>query len=67
MATRGSDDASQWKTGLLIVAAVLGVGAVLGGAVLVADPGLVPYEEYVAGGVGAVLGFVIVSYALYGR
>lgn len=66
MATSSAAD-SQWKTGLVIVGAMVIVGAAIGGPLWAAD---VPGGELtaVAGAiVGAGLGFVIASYLLYGR
>ena len=57
---------SQWKTGLIIVAAILIVAAAFGGGLWALDLG-VPYVEYVGGAIGAVIGFVAVSYLMYGR
>lgn len=55
---------SQWKTGLVIVAAIVIVAAALGGGLWALD---VPYGQYIGGVVGAIVGFVAVSYAMYGR
>lgn len=69
MATSTTGDDS-WKTGLIIVAAMLVVGAVIGGALYAGDvPGgdLTTYVAIVGGVVGAAIGFVAASYALYGR
>lgn len=69
MATSTTGDDS-WKTGLIIVAAMLVVGAVIGGGIYAADvPGgeLTTYVAIVGGVVGAALGFVAASYTMYGR
>lgn len=69
MATSTTGDDS-WKTGLIIVAAMLVVGAAIGGGIYAADvPGGDPttYLAIVGGIVGAALGFVGASYVMYGR
>jgi len=66
MATSSADD-SQWKTGLIIVAAIAVVGAAIGVPLWVLEvPGL-PWSAFAGGVVGGVLGFVVASYVLYGR
>lgn len=66
MATSTSSD-SGYKTGLIIVAAMVVVGAILAGILWTLE---VPGGQWtvIGGGVvGAILGFVAVSYFMYGR
>lgn len=66
-ASRMSTSNSDWSTGLKIVAAVAVGAAIVGGALWQLGVGGGTLIPSVGAIVGGAIGFVVVSYAMYGR